>query len=207
MKVKVTQSYPTLCNPTDYTVHGVLQARILEWVAVPFSRGSPQPRDWTLASQLQADSLPAEPQGSPRILEWVAYLFSRGSSCPRNWTQVSCIAGGFLTTCAMRKPLFPCPVCSPVNLLFWKHPRRVLYTCIEWFLCHTHQFDLFVCSSSIPLFLNFCEAFQHLLHTYYVPDNVWGMWRQIDDKYMRDGRWNDRWIHGRRTSTEFCGSV
>ena len=45
MKVKVAQSYPTLCNPMDYTVHGILQARILEWVAFPFSRGSPQPRD------------------------------------------------------------------------------------------------------------------------------------------------------------------
>ena len=39
MKVKVAQSCPTLCNPVDYTVHGILQARILEWVAVPFSRG------------------------------------------------------------------------------------------------------------------------------------------------------------------------
>ena len=35
----------TLCNPMDYTVHGILQARILEWVAVPFFRGSFQPRD------------------------------------------------------------------------------------------------------------------------------------------------------------------
>ena len=39
MKVKVAQSRPTLCNPMDYTVHGILQTRILEWVAVPFSRG------------------------------------------------------------------------------------------------------------------------------------------------------------------------
>ena len=45
MKVKVAQSCPTLCDPMDYTVHGILQARILEWVAVPFSRGSFQPRD------------------------------------------------------------------------------------------------------------------------------------------------------------------
>ena len=45
MNVKVTQSYPTLCDPMDYTVHGILQARILEWVAFPFSRGSSQPRD------------------------------------------------------------------------------------------------------------------------------------------------------------------
>ena len=36
--VKVTQSCPTLYDPTDHTVHGILQARILEWVAIPFSR-------------------------------------------------------------------------------------------------------------------------------------------------------------------------
>ena len=36
-----------LCNPMDYTVHGILQARILEWVAFPFSKGSSQPRNWT----------------------------------------------------------------------------------------------------------------------------------------------------------------
>ena len=38
VKVKVAQSCPILCNPMGYTVHGILQARILEWVAVPFSR-------------------------------------------------------------------------------------------------------------------------------------------------------------------------
>ena len=43
----VTQSCSTLCDPIDYTVHGILQARILEWVAFPFSRGSSQPRDQT----------------------------------------------------------------------------------------------------------------------------------------------------------------
>ena len=45
VKVKVAQSSLTLCNLMDYTVHGILQARILEWVAFPFSRGSSQPRD------------------------------------------------------------------------------------------------------------------------------------------------------------------
>ena len=39
------QSCPTLCDPMDYTVCGILQARILEWVTFPFSRGSSQPRD------------------------------------------------------------------------------------------------------------------------------------------------------------------
>ena len=43
--VKVAQSCPTLCDPMDYTVHGILQAKILEWVAIPFSWGSFQPRN------------------------------------------------------------------------------------------------------------------------------------------------------------------
>ena len=44
-EVKVAQSCLTLRDLMDYTVHGLLQARILEWVAFPFSRGSSQPRD------------------------------------------------------------------------------------------------------------------------------------------------------------------
>ena len=50
LKVKVTPSCPTLCNPVDYIVHGILQAKILEWVAFPFSRGSSQPRDQSQVS-------------------------------------------------------------------------------------------------------------------------------------------------------------
>ena len=45
-----SQSCLTLGNPMDYTVHGILQARILEWAAFPFSRGSSQPRDRTQGS-------------------------------------------------------------------------------------------------------------------------------------------------------------
>ena len=45
--VKVTQLCLTLCDPVDYTVHWILQARILEWISFPFSRASSQPRDWT----------------------------------------------------------------------------------------------------------------------------------------------------------------
>ena len=45
MKVKVTKSCLTLYNPMDCIVPEILQARILEWVAFPFSRGSSQPRD------------------------------------------------------------------------------------------------------------------------------------------------------------------
>ena len=50
--VKVAQLCPTLCDPMDYTVHGILQASVLEWVAFPFSRGSSQPRDQTQDSHI-----------------------------------------------------------------------------------------------------------------------------------------------------------
>ena len=72
--MKVAQSCPTLCNRMDCTVHGILQARILEWVDFPFSRDLPnpgiEPRSPALQADrspaLQADSLPAEPQRKPR---------------------------------------------------------------------------------------------------------------------------------------------
>ena len=50
----------------DYTVHGILQARILKWAAFPFSRGSSQPRDQTQVAHIAGDSLPAQPQGKTK---------------------------------------------------------------------------------------------------------------------------------------------
>ena len=67
VNMKVVHSYLTLCNLMDSTVHGILQARILEWVAFPFS----QLRD----STLQADSLPAEPQGKPNSYDQALLRF------------------------------------------------------------------------------------------------------------------------------------
>ena len=75
VKVKVAQSCPTLWDPMDYTVHGILQARILEWVAVPFFRGPSQPRDQTQVSRIAGGF----------------------------FTQVSLIAGGFFTSWATRE--------------------------------------------------------------------------------------------------------
>ena len=75
MKVKseseLAQSCPTPSDPMDCSlpgssVHGILQARILQWVVIPFSRGSSQPRDRKLrSSALQVASLPSEPPGKP----------------------------------------------------------------------------------------------------------------------------------------------
>ena len=76
--MKVTQLCPILCDPTDYIVHGILQARILEWVAVPVSRGCSQPRDKTQVSHITGDSLPAEPPGKPREVVSVFALRKAG---------------------------------------------------------------------------------------------------------------------------------
>ena len=79
--MKVAQLCLTLCDPIDYIVHGILQARILECVAFPFSKG-------IFLTQGSNPGLPhcgrilyqLSHKGSPRILEWVAYPFSSGSS-------------------------------------------------------------------------------------------------------------------------------
>ena len=127
--VIVTQSCPTLCDPMDcsptgFSVHGILQARILERVAISFSKGSSRPRDWTDISYIDRKitiNLPGKvlvaqscltlcdpmdyslPSFSvhgilqARILECVAIPFSRGSSRARNHAWVFYIAGRFFT--------------------------------------------------------------------------------------------------------------
>ena len=58
MKVKESESCSVVFDslqPMDYTVHGILQARILEWVALPFSRRSSQPRDQTQVSYIAGE--------------------------------------------------------------------------------------------------------------------------------------------------------
>ena len=76
VRAQLLQSFLTLCDPIDQSppgssVHGTLQARILEWVAVSSSRGSSQPRDRTHASYVylhwQAGSLPLVPPGKPYL--------------------------------------------------------------------------------------------------------------------------------------------
>ena len=64
VKVKVAQSCPILCVPMDYTVHGILQARLLEWVAFPFSRGSSQPRNQIQVSHIAGGFLTNSYEGN-----------------------------------------------------------------------------------------------------------------------------------------------
>ena len=74
MEVLVTQTCPTLrdpmdCNPPDSSVHGILQARILEWVACPPPGDLPDLGIESRSPALQADSLPSEPSGKHWYME------------------------------------------------------------------------------------------------------------------------------------------
>ena len=81
--MKVAQSCLTLCVSMDCSlpgspVHGILQPRILEWVAIPFHRGSSQPR----SPSLQVDSLTSEPPGKPQNRMYLDIIVaSQGGTC------------------------------------------------------------------------------------------------------------------------------
>ena len=64
--MKVAQSCLTLCDPMDCILHGILQARILKWVAFPSLGDLLNPGIKPRSSAFQADSLPAEPPGKPK---------------------------------------------------------------------------------------------------------------------------------------------
>ena len=81
VKVKVTQPSLTACNPMDYTVRGLLQARILEWVAFPSSRGSSQPRDRTQVSWIAGEFFTI----------WTTMKAQRSVLCFRSATQAKTV--------------------------------------------------------------------------------------------------------------------
>ena len=110
-----------------YRVHGILQERILEWIAFPFSVGTSQPRDRIQVSHIAGGFFTSWAR-SPRILECVAYPFSSGFSQPRNRTVVFCIAGRFFTNWAIGEWERQAPGS-------WSEIRRILIKCC-WVNCN-----------------------------------------------------------------------
>ena len=84
IQVKAAQSCLTLCNPMDYIVHGILQSRILDWVAFPFSRGSSQPRDWMQLSHIAGGFFTS---WATRKISWNG-MGMKGIYSPPFWTHV-----------------------------------------------------------------------------------------------------------------------
>ena len=115
------------CSPLSM---GILQARILEWIAIPFSRGSSQLRDWTQVSHIASRSFAVWATREAQEY-WGAYSFSRGPSWPRNWTGVFCITGGFFLPAELsRKPMIG------------------IYHCVN-LRCATWWFDTYLCCEMI----------------------------------------------------------
>ena len=125
-EVEVAQSYPTLCDPMNYTVHGILQARTLQWVAFPFSRGSTQPGIEPRSPVLQEDSLPAEPQGETRQTQrlhpismehWTKLCVKTGAwgTCWSYWVTYE--KGKKTVNCHSSKSISPLQTAGPGNAL------------------------------------------------------------------------------------------
>ena len=91
-KVKVAQSFPTLCDSMDYTVHRILQAKILEWVAFPFSRLSSRPRNQNYVSHIAGGFFTSWATGKPKntgvgSLSLLQQIFPTQES---NWGLLPC---------------------------------------------------------------------------------------------------------------------
>ena len=123
-EVKVAQSCPTLCDPhglyspwnSPGQNTGVGSLSLLQGIFPTQESNSGLPYCRQILYQLSH-------KGNPRILEWIAYSFSSGSSWPRNRAGVSCIAGRFFTSWAMREApicLCACQSHKPVNFLIVK---------------------------------------------------------------------------------------
>ena len=99
------------CDTMDYSLpgsfdHGILQARILECIAYPFSRGSSQSRNWTRVSCIAGRFFyQLSYQGSPECWSGLPFTSSRWPSQPRDQTRVSCITGRFFTNWVFREAL------------------------------------------------------------------------------------------------------
>ena len=104
-----SESCSILCNPMDYTVHRILQARILEWVAFPSPGDLPNPETEPRSPALQADSLLAEPQGKPTALRsarltvcsweiWDQFLAFFSCNCEAEDSYLILMKSDFLTS-------------------------------------------------------------------------------------------------------------
>ena len=152
-----------LCDPMDYSlpgssVHGIPQARILEWVAIPFSRASSQLRNKPRSPSLQADSLPSEPPGKyhqKQDRRVICYLGHLKKVTPMVESCCCSVAKLCLTHCnrhGLQHTRRPCPSLSP---------RVCSNSCpLSWWCCLTisssaapfsFRLQSFPASGSLPM--------------------------------------------------------
>ena len=136
------QLCPTLCNPMDCSppgssVHGILQARILEWVAVPSSRGPSQSRDWTRVSYVSCI-------GRQVLYHWchLSSVSSVAQSCPTLCDPMHCSTSGFSVHHQLLEFTDSCPLSQwchlTISSFFFPFSRRQSFPASRSF--HMSQF-------------------------------------------------------------------
>ena len=134
VKMKITQSCPTLWDPMDYTVHGIIQARILEWVAFPISRGSSQPRDWAQVSHIAGRFFTSWATREAKEY-WSGQRIPSPEDLPnQDQTGVSCIASGFFTNWAIREALTTGKIIALIILTFVSKVMSLLFNMLSRFV-------------------------------------------------------------------------
>ena len=118
---EVAQSCPTLYDPMDCSIpgssiHGIFQARVLEWVAISFSRGSSQPRDRTWVSHI----------AGRRFTVWAT---REASLEPVSYNQKCNWASAFVTCCTMERP-------NTKSMVFYKEKQVLLDRGVWWATVH-----------------------------------------------------------------------
>ena len=97
LKVKIAQLCPTLWDSMGYTVRGILQARILEWVAFPFSKGSSQPRDWAQVSHMAGGFFTSWATREALIF-WEPFILFSIVATPISFPSTACKSSLFFTS-------------------------------------------------------------------------------------------------------------
>ena len=164
--MKVAQACLTLCDPMDC---GLLQARILEWVAFPFSRGSSNPGIESRSSPLQADSLPAEPPGKPNVHRNFFFFSKEKNMVNLTFTKIELqVPYATATSCFRVVCFITNGLCSHWYVFFNSnslHPRvtlraLILILDINSDCCHVRGGSW---STSIWSFINYTNLQGHLL--------------------------------------------
>ena len=120
----------TLCDPRDHTVHGILQARTLEWVAFPFSRGSSSPGIEPRSPEFLMDSFPAEPPGKP-FSSFLFFFFGLNSCQTNNALLSTCFLLNYGVSERTIKSTFPSINCRFVH-------QSIFITNMKHLLCPQH---------------------------------------------------------------------
>ena len=174
------------CSLPGSSVHGIFQARVLEWIAISFSKGESESLS-VVSDSLQPHGL-YSPWNSPGQNTGVGSLsLLRGSSQPRDWTQVSHIAGTFFTSWATREDHLLCK--SYINREQWLIIRASLVTLMVKHMTAMQETQVWCLGQEDPLEKGMATHPSILVHSCHgqrslVGYSLWGRLQRIGHDWM-----------------------